>query len=114
MPEYPSTVSRADIPADDHLTSWRVQVSLDLQAIQRLALLAQQADLSTDDRIALARATQRLAGSAGCLTDAAQWPDAASVAASAAQWVLPDVARGDDFTGLTHHQAPTTTNANPL
>lgn len=90
------------------------ELSLDLQAVQRLALVAQQADLSTDDRIALARATQRLAGSAGCLTDAAQWPDAASVAASAAQWVLPEVARADDFTGLTHHQAPTTTNANPL
>lgn len=48
------------------------------------------------------------------LTDAAQWPDAASVAASAAQWVLPDAPRGDDFTGLTHHQAPTTSTANPL
>ncbi len=93
-----------------HLLS---ELSLDLQAVQRLSLVAQQADLSTDDRIALARATQRLAGSAGCLTDAAQWPDAASVAASAAQWLLPE-ASPNDFTGLTHHQAPATTNANPL
>jgi len=88
MPEYPSTVSRADIPADDDLTSWRVQVSLDLQAIQRLALLGQQTDLDTDDRIALARATQRLAGSAGCVADVAQWPDQSSVASAAADWLM--------------------------
>lgn len=67
-----------------HLLS---ELSLDLQAVQRLALVAQQADLSTDDRIALARATQRLAGSAGFLTDAVQWPDAASMVASAGEWL---------------------------
>ena len=88
MPDHPSTVSPADSHTGDDLTSWRVQVSLDLQAIQRLALLAQQADLSTDDRIALARATQRLAGSAGCLPDAAQWPDRSSVASAVADWLM--------------------------
>lgn len=113
MPDHSSTVLHADGYPGNDLSSLLVQVSLDLQAIQRLALVGQQADLSTDDRIALARATQRLAGSAGCLTDAAQWPDAASVAASAVHWVLPEVL-ADDLAGLTHHQAPTTTSANPL
>jgi len=84
MPDHPLP----DTHVGNDLTPPLVQVSLDLQAIQRLSLLAQQADLSTDDRIALARATQRLAGSAGCLTDAAQWPDQSSVASAAADWLM--------------------------
>lgn len=87
MPHRPSPENHADSRHSDDLSSLLVQLSLDLQAIQRLALVAQQADLSTDDRIALARATQRLAGSAGFLTDAAQWPDPASMVVSAGEWL---------------------------
>lgn len=90
MPDHASSPSPAS-PTLEDLTSLMAQVSLDLQAIQRLALLAQQPDLSTEDRIALARGVYRVAGSAGCMTDAAQWPDAASVAGSAGDWlIVPD------------------------